>query len=170
MYLYMYFREIWRCRVTVGLYKFQREMASPWHSYFLFIYIFHLKVTFSLHVFYLCYIGKTTSVSKTSLIIFFIYRETTALWKLFYCVFIIVSVMTTSWSPIYKSLLYLLLLRRLFSWRDFILSQFSMGLFCWWVIILLHAFNNLHACLTFHTGFVSNLLEVRPKNVTLVNL
>ena len=45
---------------------------------------------------------------------------------------------------------------RLFSWKDFIPSQFSTVLFHWWAFMLLHAFNNLHVCLVvIHVWFLT---------------
>ena len=104
-------------------------------------------------------IEETTSVEKTSIILFGI-KDKNWVVKTLYSVFIIVRKITMSWIPL---MILVPLFGRLFSWQDLTLSQLSTGLFPWLEFNLSHAFINLHVCLKFNSCSVYHQLVLSYK-------
>ena len=83
--------------------------------------------------------------------------------------FIIFRGMIKSWST-FITLCYSPFLWKFIELKIFHLVSIFNGFIHWWASMLLHTFDNLYVCWTFNLYLVSNLLDVRPTNVILVNI
>ena len=87
--------------------------------------------------------------------------------KYFYCVFITVMEITTQPSPLIT--IYRPFIRTFIYLTRLHFFQYSTGSFCWWDLMILHAFLNLHVWLILFNVLCLTSWEW-PTNVTLVNV